>query len=278
MYKYISILLLLFIPTIINAQYYYNDVVLTNNINALNKVLKTQKVSKLVVTSLDFDNEPIDNFLCEQRVEKNAKQVITTTGSPLAGETHLYSFYNNANQLIRSVDSNPTIVVQNTFTYSSNNIQNTTNISYEVGTKEKATENHNWIITNNKYEKLVVIKNTYDTITVLLICDSITTLPIQEVSYVKGKEKERYYYYYDKQNRLTDIVRYNPYKRKLLPYVTYDYTTDNSISKKTQYVNGTNDYTMWLYQYNANGLKTEEVCYLKGNIFRGKLRYAYTYD
>ncbi len=279
MNKSIILLLLSFLTIKIQAQYYYKDVVANIEANTLNAKVKQAKVIATKVRSIEFDDSETEDFLCEQEIENNAKHIFTTTGSPFTGENHLHSFYTNQSQLLRSVDSNPTIVIQNNYEYKNNLLQRINITSFVPGSREKTLESHSFIInTKNQYEKMYVIKNINDTTSVLFKLDTINNVITDEIVTYKGREKERYYYYYDNKKRLTDVVKYHPYKKKLLPEVILEYNEDNTIAKKTSYVSGTKDFQIWIYKYDTNGLKTMEQCYLRGNMFRGKLVYKYIYE
>ncbi len=263
----------------VQAQYYYKDIVANTETNQLNQLLKKSKATAVRVTSIDFDDSPIDNFLCEQTINNNAKHIITITGSPYVGENHLHAWYNNASQITRSVDSNPSIIIQNNYEYTQNMLSKITITSYEQGSKDKVIEQHHWLLdSSNRYTIMYRIKQGTDTTVVRIIRDTATQLPIEEIVLFKGKEKEHFYYYYDATNLLTDVVKYHTYKQKLLPEVIQEYGINNQLTKKTMYTSGTKEYEIWMYKYNELGLKTEEQCYLRGNMFRGKLVYNYNFE
>lgn len=258
-----------------SAQYYYKDVIGTKEVNALNKALKKARVLSVTIKSYNFDDLEIEDFLCEQTLENNAKMVYTVTGSPYTGENRLFSWFNNASMITRSVDSNVSTTIQNNYNYdASGNLTALTITSFENGSRDKLIETHSWTYNNNRPEKMVLTKTKSDTITVLFTADEKGNIAT-EVSYRKGRVKETIYYYYDEQNRLTDIVKYSYIAGRLLPETVFDYNTDGTISKRTDFTPGKSDYQIWLFKYDANGLKTEERCYLKGNMFKGKLLYKY---
>jgi hypothetical protein len=261
------------------AQYYYKDIIANKETNELNSRLKKAKVVDIKVKSLEFDNNEVEDFLCEQNIENNGKHMITVTGSPYIGENHLHSFFTAQSQIIRSVDSNPTIIIQNNYDYIENRLNKIIVTSFEVDNKkDKSVEVHEWIYNKNVPEKMYLIKNGNDTTTIKFLIDTTLQLPVEEISYYKGKEKERYYYYYDSKKRLTDVTRYHPYARKVLPEFIFEYDEQNNVKRKTSFTTGTKDYQIWHYAYNENGLKTEDQCFLRGNVFRGKLMYRYTYE
>lgn len=277
--KFILAIMATCISHIASAQYYYKDIVVNKEINALNEKIKKAKAVSVKVKSFDFDDTEIENFLCEQEIENNGKHTFTTTGSPYVGENHLHSYFTAQSKIIRSVDSNPLLIIQNIYDYQNSNLSKITINTIDIANKTRLAEQHIWQYDDkNVPTKMYLVKNNLDTLKIQIIKDSITQMPIEEIVYEKGKEFERYYYYYDDKNRLTDVVKYNRYKKKLLPELIFEYDEQNQIIKKSIFVTGTNDYTNWFYKYDDKGLKTAEQCFLKGNLFRGKLYYYYKYE
>jgi hypothetical protein len=257
------------------AQYYYKDVLGIRQVNDINKAMKKARVLSVQIKNYNFDDSEIDDFLCEQTTDNNCKYVFTVTGSPYTGENRLYSWFNNQSQITRSVDSNISTTIQNYYQYDAGgNLSNLTVTSFENGSRDKVTETHQWFYTNNRPEKMLLVKTGSDTITVVFQPDENGNVGIENV-YRKGRVKETVYYYYDSQKRLTDIVKYSYIAKKLLPETIFEYNESGQLFKRTDFTPGKSDYQNWLFKYDANGLKTEEHCYLKGNMFRGKLVYKY---
>jgi hypothetical protein len=248
--------------------------------------MKKAKVIAIEVSSLDFDNTPVENFLCEQIVENNGKHTFTITGLPKVGESHLHAYFTTQSQVTKTIDSTPTlleqdnyIVNQNSYEYAGNKLSKLTTTSFETNnSREKTTEQHVWIYGNNNPVILYVIKNRQDTLTVKLITDSVTQLVAEEIVWELGKEKDHFYYYYDAGKRLTDVVRYHPFRKKLLPQYIFEYNNQNQVLKKINFTYGSKDYQTWFYQYNEQGLKKEEQCFAKGNLLKGRLVYKYEYE
>lgn len=280
----ITLLICLFvvIGNCVKAQYYYKDIVVTDDVIKQNQQFRKYKVSALNVKSYHYDNEEIDNFLCELVIENNAKHVLTITGSPFNGGNHLHSFFTPQGLVTRSVDSNATMIIQNNYEYNTaNKLIKLSVVAFEPNLKAlKNTDVHIW-----KYNakglptSMTKIVNDKDTTVVQFTLDTVNNLVLDEVSYKKGVEYERYYYYYDSINRLTDVVRFHPYKKKFYPETILDYNDKNEVIRKTTWVPNTTHVTYWYYFYDpATGLKTEEQAYVKGNVFKGKLKYNYTYE
>lgn len=274
------LLYLLFVccGTFARAQYYYKDILGTRLVNETNKAMKKARVTSVQIKNYNFDDSEIDDFLCEQTTENNCKFVYTVTGSPYTGENRLYSWFNNKAQITRSVDSNISTTIQNYYQYDlADNLTSLTVVSFENGSKQKITEVHQWAYTGNRPEKMTLTRTYADTLTVQFTPDEKGNVGIETV-YRKGRVKETVYYYYDAQNRLTDIVKYSYIAKRLLPETVFEYNDAGQLLKRTDFTPGKSDYQNWLFKYDANGLKTEEHCYLKGNMFRGKLVYKYEFE
>ncbi len=278
--QYFLTIIIILLSYTSQAQYYYKDV-LTNKENTTNnQALRKSKCTSLEVKSYHFDGEEIESFLCRQDIENNAKHVLTITGSPYTGGNHLHSFYTLQGQLLRSVDSNASLVIQNNYEYQADKLTKISVTSFEPEQKNiRNTEIHQWIYDDKgTAKKMLRIKNQTDTSILLFAKDSITNLVINEVEYVKGKVKEHYQYFYDDAHNLTAIFKYNPIRKKMLPELVLDYNDKYEIIKKTNFAGSANNTTFWYYFYNDSGLKTEEQCFLTGNLFKGKLKYFYTYE
>jgi YD repeat-containing protein len=278
--KLLFILLPLFVlPLLGFGQYYYKDIIATRQGNELNRVMKKNKVATVKVKNYNFDDTVIEDFLCEQYTENACRYVVTVTGSPFVGEYHLHTWYNNNSQINKSVDSTGDTNITNQYEYDpAGKLKTITINSFEMRTRDKLLEQHQFFYNaKGALEKMYVLKNITDTITVQFKTDT-AGLVTEEVSYKKGREKERYYYYYDTQKRLTDVVKYNTLVSRLLPETVFEYNDQNQVVKRTDFTPGTSEYQNWLFTYDANGLKTGEMCYLKGNFFRGKLVYSYTFE
>src|SRR5258708_5578382 len=83
------------------------------------------------------------------------------------------------------------------------------------------------------------------------------------------------YYYYDPENRLTDIVRYNIKAQRLLPVNIFEYQTGERPVSMLVVPEGSNDYQKWIYQYDDKGLKIKESCFNKKRELQGRIEYSY---
>ena len=87
-----------------------------------------------------------------------------------------------------------------------------------------------------------------------------------------------FYYYYDDNKRLTDIVRYNVKARKLLPDYIFTYYAKGQLGSMLFVQEGSTDYNKWIYEYNEKGLRTKETCFTKQKELLGKIEYDYSFN
>ena len=87
---------------------------------------------------------------------------------------------------------------------------------------------------------------------------------------------ETYYYYYDQQHRLTDIVRFNQKLKKLVPDYVFEYDANGRLAQMTQ-MSGNGKYFTWQYEYNEKGLKWKETCRDNERKLVGKIEYKYEF-
>ena len=93
----------------------------------------------------------------------------------------------------------------------------------------------------------------------------------------RGVRSEPVYYYYNENNQLTDIVRFNKKAKRLLPEYMFEYSEDNRVIQKITVPANSFDYLIWRYQYNQQGLKTKEAIYSKDDKRKqlGRIEYQY---
>jgi dipeptidyl aminopeptidase/acylaminoacyl peptidase len=120
--------------------------------------------------------------------------------------------------------------------------------------------------------KMLRIRNNKDSSTVVFTADEKGNI-VDEND--QGKNGKRYYYYYNDKNRLTDIVKFNTLKGKLLPDFVFEYNSAGQVTKMVAVEEGfTSDYNTWKYVYN-DGLRIIEKCFSKENILLGYFEYEY---
>jgi hypothetical protein len=257
------------------SQYYYNDIVSTNEIIKKRAVYQQNRVKTVEITSFDNNNQRIEDFGGTQTISNNFAIITTLTNTNLSGKDETTHYFNEKGQLTQSIDTadgNKTIIQ---YTYDANNlITSIVNLSFSPG-GYSSREQHLWFYNKDGHpEKMLKIKGGTDTTIVNFKLDEKGNVA-EERSVHAGTEQPTIYYYYDDKNRLTDVVRYNNRAKRLLPDYLFEYDADGRISMMLVTTQGGADYQKWYYHYNDKGLKQNDECYGKNKMLIGKVQYNY---
>jgi len=265
------------------SQYYFTDIVSHRQSDYQYKQLVAAKVTHMKAVSYGKDSTTISKtFSLEQNIMDGGKKVIAKTTLANSGTTIIENNYNNS-QLVTSLNSivQPlsTITTKTEYLYSDQGtiLAIISNSMDTIASVSGFSEKHLWQYNHkNKPTQMLNIKNNKDTLKVSFSYDEKGNVA-EEKWNRSGAVIENYYYYYDEDGLLTDVVRYNNRVRKLLPDFVYEYDENANIIKMTQTIKGGTDYFIWKYTYNDKNLKATESCYTRKNELQGKVVYAYSY-
>jgi hypothetical protein len=272
------ILILVFLQVVISArsQYFYKDILLTRQNQENWKSYRDQKVREVSIQSIDANNESTPGFTCTQSVASDFSSISTFTRSANIPASTLTAFYDRNGRLIKTVDTSDTFNSTTEYSYRENGeISSLQNNSVETDNHIMASEKHIWIYDGSRLQKMIKIKGETDTTFVNLVQDEKGNI-IEEKSVRGAQSLPSVYYYYDKEGRLTDIVRYSQKAGRLLPDYVFEYNATH-ISSMLFVPTGSTDYQRWIYVYDANGLKVNETCYDKKRQVVVKIRYNYSF-
>ena len=271
-------LLLIFLLSgpVVFAQFYYQDILSSKTNHEQYLLYKKQKISKITLKSSESDGSPSEGFSVEQNFNSSYSQLRTNTALKSGTKSSLVNYYNGQGYLYRTVDSTGESVSVYDYGYdSSGNPVSVLNTSRAVGEKAKSTEVHLWEFNaSGRPVKMTRIRDEKDSSEVRFVLDEKGNV-IEEQSTRKGVAGEKIYYYYNDDNRLTDIVRYYEKLGKLLPDYTFDYYPDGRLSEMRTTQGGGADYYIWRYTYADTGLTSKELCYNKQKKLVGKIEYEY---
>lgn len=260
-----------------SAQYYYSDIIGTNETAATMKLYQQYKVNRVALNSYDADGTKSDAFYVEQSFSPATNVLRTTTRSGMTLESVLITYLNANGQVAKTVDSSAAIVNTSIYTYNNEGLLiDVQQSSIDSSNSFSQFEEHQWKYENGKVSRLLRIKNRKDTIIVNFKLDEAGNVS-EEQSFNNGVASEPVYYYYDDQHRLTDIVRYNNKARKLLPEYMFEYSTANQVIQKITVPSNNSDYLIWRFQYDNRGLKIKEAVYNKQKQLNGKIEYIYSF-
>jgi hypothetical protein len=255
------------------SQHYYNDLIMTGDINKKRALYQLNKIRSVKMTSYDNNNQKIEGFESSQSVAGNFATITTVTSNSLSGKDETTHYFNEKGQLTQSVDTTDgnKLIIQ--YTYDANQITGIVSISLSPG-GYSTREQHLWFYKDGKPEKMLKIKNSTDTTIVNFKLDEKGNVG-EERSVHAGVEQPAVYYYYDDKNQLTDVVRYNARAKRLLPDYLFEYDANNRVSMMLVTTQGGADYQKWYYKYDERGLKKTDECYAKNKMLIAKVEYSY---
>jgi hypothetical protein len=257
------------------AQYYYKDIVVPAQSMDKTSRFKTHKIKNVNLISYESDGERTENFTGTQTVSPDFREITTAFNTPLSGESLLISYFDANGRIVKSVDTTDGATSTSEYFYNDKGLLSKfSNVSVSAGQKTEK-EDHLWFYNNDgKPTRMLRVKNDHDTAYTDFVLDEKGNVA-EENSTRKNVQLPSYYYYYDNQNRLTDIVAYNEKAKRLLPLYIFEYGYDNQLATMLVVPEGTDDYHKWYYEYNDAGLKTKETCLNKKKQVLGQIEYEY---
>lgn len=256
-----------------SAQYYYKDIIGTRETAEMIRTYTSNKIKKVVLNSYDADGTRNADFLVTQTFSGAALTTSSKTGDEDASV--LTSYINSLGQVVKTVDSSDALISITTYTYNDKGgLTSVLSVSTDSSRTFSQTELHRWEFSGDNIVRMVRIKNGSDSSTVHFKLDERGNIS-EEQMVRRGVKSDPVYYYYDAQNRLTDIVRYNNKVKRLLPEYMFEYSAANQVIQKITVPGNSSNYLIWRYQYGPDGLKTKEAIYNRQKQLTGKIEYTY---
>ena len=276
----IGCLILCVLGQVSEAQYLYKDLVVTRQNNARWKLFQENHVRVVTLKSLEADGQPTEGFAGEQTMSADYSQVTTHTKTARSADNVIIANYANG-LMTKNLDTSDTYQSTTEYQYdSTGHITSITNTSIETDNQLKDVEQHLWSYDPahpGKPVSMLKIKNGTDTTYVRFISDEKGNI-VEERSSRMGENLPTIYYYYDADNRLTDIVRYNIKAQRLLPLDIFEYEEGRLKSMLVVPDEANSFYQKWYYTYDGDsGLKTKDFCYNKQKELLGTVEYQYRF-
>jgi hypothetical protein len=259
----------------VNAQYYYSDIITPQQVSKNYNTLVTAQVKKMKAKSFENDNSETANFILEQTLNANKRELKTTSSYVSTGTSVSISYFTANQQLQSSYDSSGNVVVKVSYRYNENLLQSITTETTDTFMGSYSKEEHIWEYRNGIPMQMYKIKDGKDTTFVKFVQDDQQRI-VEERWFKKGREVEAYFYYYN-NTLLTDIVRFNAKVKRMLPDFLFEYNAQQQLIQLTQVMTGTSNYMTWKYDYNEKGLKVTDICYNKQQQLVGKVQYQYEF-
>ena len=275
-YFLLQLVLLTAFSTAGMTQYHYLDIVSNLQLSSEMKQLQEQKIRKILVHSFEGNGDPSAGFFCERKINKDFRKIETYSKSNSTGKSILTSQFNSQGQLIASYDSSSLSSTSSSYQYDTKGhltkvVINTNSMDDDFSAK--IMEEHQYIYDPKGHPtKMLRIRNQSDTAKIIFTIDDKGNV-IDENDL--GKNGKHYYYYYDTKNRLTDIVKYDAVRAKLLPDFLFEYNSAGQVTQMITIEEGvSNNYFTWKKTYN-DGLRIIEKCFSKEKELLGYFEFEY---
>lgn len=256
------------------GQYYFQDIYNTQQTAATLALLKENKVKLQQVRTFDANMEQDQDFRCERSLAPTYRQMKSQTQSSSTGYSALVSTFSAKGQLIKTVDSSAASVTVTQYRYDGGGrLQYINSLSTARDSKMRFDESrsYNYDSVGHLQQMIQKKSNNADSAIILFKTDSSGHVT-EELEKSSGK---RTFYNYDANGRLTDVYRYQAVKKRMLPDYIFEYNAKGQVYKMTTVNAQTSTYTIWQYEYQANGLPLSETCYGKGRELQGMVKYSY---
>jgi hypothetical protein len=276
--KNILLLFLVCLPVSLFAQFYYSDIIDSRLLGERMKAYVTQKVKSVTATGYDARGVKSTDFNEYQEVQPDQRVLKISSRNGFQLNRQYYHF-DEQYRLIRIIDSSGAIKSSTVYTYDAGGHLNSIRINTTDSLQDftEAIQHTYQNSSPGKPQKLWRVINGHDSTEYRFTADEKGNV-IDEQLYRRGRPIDSVFYYYDDENRLTDIVRYNKKARKLLPSLMFEYDDAGRLIQKMTILSTNNpDYLIWRYVYNDKGLKTKEALFNKQKELTGRIDYAYTF-
>lgn len=256
------------------AQYYYKDILSTDELLRSMQSYKDNKIHTIRIKSFEDDGSESDGFFCEKRIAKDYRKTELFTRSNISSTSLLTTNFNKDGKLVSTVDSSNLAVTKNYYRYDDKN--RIASFSSSVRSQDddfanEIYEEHIYTYNDNDQPvKMIRVKNNGDSTAIFFANDENNNVAIEKDS----KTGAKYYYYYDAKKRLSDIVQANDFRNNLHPDYIFEYNQQNQVTQMTATEEGGNDYFVWKYAYD-NGLRIREKCFTKERKLMGSVEYEY---
>jgi antitoxin component YwqK of YwqJK toxin-antitoxin module len=267
-----------------SAQFYYKDIIGTQDLNQMFQSYRNNKVSTVKLTGYDDRNELTPDF-SETHYVFPSSNVLKISSRNNGLVTNQYYHFDNNGSIQTISDTASSLISLTAYNYDAQG--KLTSIKFSINDNVDSisqTELHQWFYNEaGKPLRMLKIVNNRDTTDVRFTVDDKGNV-IDEWPFVNRISQQKTYYYYDERNRVTDVVRFNSAANKMLPDFMFQYSDQNLLIQKMTALStvGAN-YLVWQYLYDEKGLKLREttVRHSKetGNtIATGKIIYSYTFS
>jgi YD repeat-containing protein len=258
----------------LHAQYYYNDIINNKQVMEELAILKEKKIRGVKITSLEATGEESEGFICQKKINRDFTEVEIYTETNESYPNTFISYYTKTGLLYKTVDSSEAGATTVMYSYDAANRLVSINSSKHFATDDDAGvvfEKHGYHYNAaGILEQMTLVKNNRDTTLYFFQADEKGNIAIEKNS----KTAEIYYYYYNGNNQLTDIVHSYSNKKNPFTEYTFEYNDAGRLVKMISFEKEGAYYFTWRYNY-EDGLRSSERCYSRENKIMGSVEYLY---
>lgn len=271
---YILLAFTIFFSSTSSGQYYYYDILNNQKLNEEYKQTVSSGFQRVVTESFESDNSPSEGFFCEKRFNPGYAESLLVTQSNSTDQSKLQTFYQN-NRVAKTISTTASSTNTTSFGYNTaGQLQLISSVT--EGNDGSATFSEEKSYTYSDDGTLCLLKisrNNHPVATIAFKSDSAGN--IIEENPVEGAGERKYYYYYDEQNRLTDVVHFNERVQKLLPDFIFVYDNSGKVIQMTAVAENDKDYSIWRFSYTTGGLPEIQKCFSKNKKLLGTIQFEY---
>lgn len=259
----------------VKSQFFYKDIWNTSQLNKESLKLKNEGIRHIAIKSFEDDDSPSQGFFCERKFDKEFTNSQMISNSYITGSSITQSFYNDAGQVIKVIDSNSSSVNRTIYQYERKLLKQIITYTKSDDNNSGISETHQFYYNSNGFpEKMILKKMENEYAVVNFVLDKNGNV-VEEQEIIKGRPQKKFFYYYDDHNRLTDVVHNSIRANQLLPDYVYEYDERGNIVKLISTDESTSNYFTWLYNYNEHNLRISEKCFSKERRLLGTINYIY---
>ena len=274
------VLQLLFLSA--QAQYYYSDLVATELLENKQSLYRKGLVKKINETAILPNGERQANYRQWSTISA-AGDTLQQIREEQDGSIQTTILFDRTGKIIEQTETQSTRKVYTTYEYASNSKIKKIELSLHDPLMDLNTlETHIWEYDDKgkpvrMWRMIEQPDRSVDSTEIRFILDSVGQVAEERII-KKGKEFDFLFYYYNEHRLITDIVRYHPKWKKLLPDQLFEYGTDGKLIQRMQILgNRELAYLIWRYTYDSGGLIKEEALFNNQKQLTGSIQFSYEY-
>jgi hypothetical protein len=282
MNKLFATFLLLAICNDSHAQYYYKDIISNKQITTDMMSYKQKKIHSIKIKSFEEDGSESEGFLCEKTISRDYKTSELFTRTNISAISLFTSKFNDKLQLVNTTDSSEISAAHNYYTYDeAGRLKKIESIarSNDDDFKTEVIEEHIYEYNAGGIPvSMMRVKNRRDSVKILFSTDEKNNVAIEK----NTKTGDKYYYYYDAKNRVTDVAHTSEYRENKVADYVFEYDAAGMLKQMTVTEEGrgketrdnTQSFFIWRY-INEDGLRQKEGLFSQNGKLLGSIEYEY---